>query len=89
MALDREKQRGFITNLNGGPKLDPLDVEAGRVIIRYTGIDKLEATLKAGYESRGQDGSTHIAVGVPDATNFTADETLIGNQNFAHFYSFE
>jgi len=89
VALDREKQRGFITNLNGGPKLDPLDVEAGRVIVRYTGSDKLEATLKASYESRRQDGSTHIAVGVPDATNFTADETLIGNQNFAHFYSFE
>ena len=89
VAVDREKQRGFITNLNGGPKLDPLDVEAGRVIIRYTGIDKLEATLKASYESRRQNGSTHIGVNVPDATNFTADETLIGNQNYADFYSYE
>src|SRR5882762_2271972 len=72
VALDREKQRGFITNLNGGPKLDPLDVEAGRVIVRYTGIDDLEATLKASYESRRQDGSTHLAVGLPRATDFTA-----------------
>jgi iron complex outermembrane receptor protein len=89
VALDREKQRGFISNLNGGPKLDPLDVEAGRVIVRYTGIDDLEATLKASYESRRQDGSTHLAVGLPNATDFTADETLIGPQNYADFYSYE
>ena len=69
VALDRERQSGFITNLNGGPKLDPLDVEAGRVIVRYTGIDNLEATLKASYESRRQDGSTHLAVDLPNATD--------------------
>jgi iron complex outermembrane receptor protein len=89
VAVDSEHQGGFITNLNGGSKLDPLDVKAERVIARYTGIDKLEATLKASYESRRQDGSTHLAVGVPDVENFTADETLMGDQNFADFYSFE
>jgi iron complex outermembrane receptor protein len=89
VAVDSEHQGGFITNLNGGPKLDPLDVKAERIIARYTGIDKLEATLKASYESRRQDGSTHLAVGVPDVENFTADETLIGDQNFADFYSYE
>jgi iron complex outermembrane receptor protein len=89
VAVDSEHQGGFITNLNGGPKLDPLDVKAERVIARYSGIDGLEATLKASYESRKQDGSTHLAVGVPDVQNFTADETLIGHQNFADFYSYE
>jgi iron complex outermembrane recepter protein len=89
VAVDSEHQGGFITNLNGGPKLDPLDVKAERVIARYSGIDGLEATLKASYESRKQDGSTHLAVGVPDVENFTADETLIGHQNFADFYSYE
>jgi len=89
VAVDSENQGGFITNLNGDPKLDPLDVKAERVIVRYIGIDKLDATLKASYESRKQDGSTHLAVAVPDVTNFTADETLIGKQNFADFYSYE
>ena len=89
VAVDSEHQGGFITNLNGGPKLDPLDVKAERVIARYSGIDGLEATLKASYESRRQDGSTHLAVAVPDVENFTADETLIGKQNFADFYSYE
>lgn len=86
VAVDSENEGGFIKNLNGGRELEPLDVKAGRVIVRYTGIDRLEATLKASYETRRQDGSTHIEVGLPD---FTADETLIGDQNYAKFYILE
>jgi iron complex outermembrane receptor protein len=84
-AVDSEHQDGYITNLNGG-KLEPLDVRAGRVIARYTGIENLEASFSADYEERFQNGSTHAVVGLPD---FTADITTVGDENYANFYIFD
>ena len=85
VAIDSEHQDGYITNLNGG-KLEPLDIRAGRVIARYSGIESLEASFFADYEERFQNGSTHAVVGLPD---FTADITTVGDQNFANFYIFD
>jgi iron complex outermembrane receptor protein len=85
IAGDSEHQDGYIRNLNGG-KLEPLDIQAGRVIARYNGIESLEASLFADYEQRRQNGSTHAEVGLPD---FTADITTVGHQNYANFYVFD
>jgi iron complex outermembrane receptor protein len=85
IAADSERQDGYITNLNGG-KLEPLDIQAGRIISRYTGIENLDASLSADYEQRRQNGSTHAEVGLPD---FTADITTVGRQNYANFYIFD
>jgi iron complex outermembrane receptor protein len=85
IAADSENQDGYITNLNGG-RLEPLDVKAGRILARYTGIDGLDATIHAKYEERRENGSTHA---LPSLPNFTADITLVGDQNYANFYVFD
>jgi iron complex outermembrane receptor protein len=85
VAADSENQDGYITNLNGGT-LEPLNVKAGRIIARYTGIDRLDATLEAHYEQRFENGSTHTPPTLPD---FTANITTVGNQNYANFYVFD
>jgi len=85
ISADSENQHGYITNLNGAT-LEPLDIKAGRVIARYTGIDGLEGTFSASYEERRQNGSTHSLPTLPD---FTADITTVGDQNYANFYIFD
>lgn len=82
LALNSEDQDGYITNTNGGDKLQPLDVKAGRVLLRYSGIDGLEVNLKIGQENRKQGGAIYQVDGLP---NFTSNQTLRGRESYSDF----
>jgi iron complex outermembrane recepter protein len=82
VALNSEDQDGYITNTNGGAKLQPLDVKAGRILARYAGIDGVEVNFKFGQERRKQGGSIYQVDGLPD---FTSNETLRGRESYSDF----
>ncbi len=82
VSLNSEDNDGYITNTNGGDKLQPLDVKAGRIQARYTGIDGLDAKLKIGQERRKQGGAIYQIAGLPD---FTSNQTLKGDESYSRF----
>lgn len=82
VAVNSEDQDGYITNTNGGDKLQPLDVKAGRVLLRYSGIEGLEVNLKLGQERRQQGGAIYQIDGLPD---FTSNQTLRGRESYSNF----
>jgi iron complex outermembrane recepter protein len=82
VALNSEDQDGYITNTNGGDKLQPLDVKAGRVLARYSGVEGLEVNAKIGHERRKQGGSIYQVDGLPD---FTTNQTLRGRESYSDF----
>ena len=82
VAVNSEDQDGYITNSNGGDKLQPLDVKAGRVLARYSGVEGLEVNLKFGQERRKQGGAIYQVDGAPD---FTSNQTLRGRESYSDF----
>ena len=72
---------GYLRNLNGGDRLGPLEVAAGRATLRYES-DGLDITLRGGIETREQGGAIYQAVGLPD---FTVNSNLRGRESFSDF----
>lgn len=81
VAGNYESIDGYLTNLNGGAPLGPLDVAAGRAILRWEGA-RVDATLRGGIESRKQGGAIYQADGLP---KFTVNSTLRGDESFSDF----
>lgn len=82
VAGDYEDDDGYLTNLQGGDRLAPQQVKAGRAILRYQQQGGLDISLKGGVERREQSGSVYQAVGL---SKFTVDSNLIGRQAFSNF----
>lgn len=74
LAYYGEHEDGYVTNLAGGAKLAPTDIQAGRASLRFErgAFDNI-LTLEA--EHRRQSGVTYSAVGLPD---FTVNTSLLG-----------
>ena len=82
VSVNSEDLDGYITNTNGGDDLQPLDVKAGRIQARYTGIGGLDARLKIGQERRRQGGAIYQIEGLPD---FSSNQTLKGDESYSRF----
>ena len=81
VAGDYEAQDGYIANRNGGRALQPLEVGAARVALRYE-AGPLDVTLRGGFERRRQSGAVYQAVGLP---KFVADSNLRGRDAYSNF----
>jgi iron complex outermembrane recepter protein len=82
IAGHAENRGGYLTNLNGNSKLGPLQVAAGRAILRYEADNGLDISLKAGIEDREQSGSVYQQIGLP---KFTVQSTLRGREAYSDF----
>ena len=81
VAGDYEAEDGYIANRNGGRALQPLEVGAARVALRYE-AGPLDVTLRGGFERRRQSGAVYQAVGLP---KFVADSNLRGREAYSNF----
>lgn len=74
LAYYGEHEDGYITNLAGGAKLAPTDIQAGRLSLRFE-RGSVDNTFSIDAEHRRQSGVTYGAVGLPD---FTVNTSLLG-----------
>lgn len=82
VAGNYEHLDGYLKNLAGSARLAPLEIGAGRAILRYETTEGWDIALKGSYESRRQSGAVYQAVGLPE---FIVSSTLRGRESFSDF----
>lgn len=75
-------QDGYLRNTFGGEDIGASDIKSGRLSLRWSSLDWLDANLVLSYEQRDETGNVYEADGLPE---FTVSSTLRGDENHSDF----